>query len=70
VWIGGQVLYGTASVVQAVKPGKCEALSINGADKRVCVKDDTHQVEKSTQSLADIRRRLLARYPQLAPLVR
>jgi 5-methylthioadenosine/S-adenosylhomocysteine deaminase len=36
VWIGGQLLYGTAAVVQTMRPSACEALMVQGAGKRIC----------------------------------
>jgi cytosine/adenosine deaminase-related metal-dependent hydrolase len=37
VWIGGQLHYGTAAVVQTVRPDACEAVVVQGAAKRLCV---------------------------------
>ena len=36
VWIGGALLYGTASVVQAVRPTGCEPVVVQGSAKRLC----------------------------------
>jgi 5-methylthioadenosine/S-adenosylhomocysteine deaminase len=69
VWVGGQLLYGRESVLQKVKPKQCEALNVKGTNKRICVSDTIDPVVNGTQTLAQIRGRLLAKYPQLAPLV-
>jgi cytosine/adenosine deaminase-related metal-dependent hydrolase len=36
VWIGGQLLYGTAAVIETVRPKACEQLLVQGSAKRVC----------------------------------
>jgi 5-methylthioadenosine/S-adenosylhomocysteine deaminase len=36
VWIGGQLHYGTASVVQTARPDACETVVVQGASKRLC----------------------------------
>jgi 5-methylthioadenosine/S-adenosylhomocysteine deaminase len=69
VWVGGQLLYGRASVVQKVKPGVCESIEVNGSAKCLCVSDTINPVAKSSQTLADIRTILLDKYAQLSPLV-
>jgi 5-methylthioadenosine/S-adenosylhomocysteine deaminase len=69
VWVGGELLYGRESLLQKFRPG-CEALDVNGSKKRLCVVDTTNPVDKSGQTLADIRTILLSKYPQLSPLVR
>jgi 5-methylthioadenosine/S-adenosylhomocysteine deaminase len=68
VWVGGELLYGDETVLEQVKAGVCEAFQVQGANKRVCVKDTKEPVAKSTQTKAEIQARLLAHYPQLAPL--
>ena len=70
VWVGGELLYGRESVLQALKPNQCEPLQVNGAAKRVCVADSNAPVSKSTHTLDMIRSVLLDKYAQLAPLVR
>jgi 5-methylthioadenosine/S-adenosylhomocysteine deaminase len=70
VWVGGEVLYGTATVLETLKPGLCEPLMVYGANKRICVLDTTDTVEKSDQTLADIQSALQANYAHLAPLTR
>lgn len=70
VWVGGELLYGRETVLQRVKPDRCDALLVNGVRQRVCVADQTNPVPGSNQRLPDIRTTLLAKYPQLAPLVR
>ena len=37
VWIGGQLHYGTASVVDGLRPGVCNSVIVQGAAKRLCV---------------------------------
>jgi hypothetical protein len=69
VWVGGQLLYGREAVLQKVKPNQCEALKVKGTNKCICVADTIDPVVNSTQTLAQIRSKLLAKYPQLAPLV-
>jgi 5-methylthioadenosine/S-adenosylhomocysteine deaminase len=36
VWIGGTLQYGTASVVQTVRPDVCESVVVQGSAKRLC----------------------------------
>jgi 5-methylthioadenosine/S-adenosylhomocysteine deaminase len=69
VWVGGELLYGRASVLQKVKPDKCEALSVHGATKRICVSRPGSTVPKASQTMAQIRTILLNKYAQLSPLV-
>ena len=68
VWVGGELLYGNRSIVERIKPGQCEALTVYGSSKRVCVTDNKNPVPGSDQSLSIIRARLLEKYPALAPL--
>jgi len=70
VWVGGELLYGRATLLQTLKANQCEPLQVNGAAKRVCVADSTAPVSKSSQTLDRIRAILLEKYAQLAPLVR
>lgn len=70
VAVGGKMLYGDEDVLEVVSPGKCESLLVQGARKRVCVKDPGAGLPKSGQSLTDIIQRLQAVYPQLAGLSR
>ena len=70
VWVGGELLYGRETVLQRIKPDRCDPLLVNGVRQRVCVADQTNPVPGSNQRLPDIRTTLLAKYPQLAPLVR
>jgi 5-methylthioadenosine/S-adenosylhomocysteine deaminase len=70
VWVSGELLYGRESVLQKVKPNVCEPLEVNGSKKRVCVVDTVGPVDKSTQTMNQIRTILLDKYAQLAPLVR
>jgi hypothetical protein len=39
VRVGGNLLYGNNAVVERVKSGECEQLTVYGSRKRVCVKD-------------------------------
>jgi 5-methylthioadenosine/S-adenosylhomocysteine deaminase len=68
VMIGGEPLYGNEAGIQKVRPDQCEALTVHGSKKRVCIRESPATVEKSNQSLADIRQMLLTRYSGLAPL--
>ncbi len=68
VWVGGKLLYGNRTVVERVRPGQCEALTIYGSSKRLCVKEDAKSVPGSDQTLSAIRGRLLEQHPALAPL--
>jgi len=69
VWVGGELLYGDADVVQKVKPGACETLDVHGSSKRICVKDTKHPVPKSEQTKQQIQDALKSRFSSLAPLV-
>jgi len=68
VWVGGDLLYGNASIVQKVKPDLCESLLVKGSQKRVCVKDTKDPVPGSLDTFEVIRSKLLSRYSGLAPL--
>jgi 5-methylthioadenosine/S-adenosylhomocysteine deaminase len=68
VWVGGNLLYGNKTVLEKVKPTQCEALTVHGSEKRVCVKDTKENVPKATQTLAEIQAILQANYSNLAPL--
>ena len=68
VWVGGNLLYGNKAVLEKVKPGQCEAVTVHGSEKRVCVKDTKENVPKAAQTLAEIRAILQANYSSLAPL--
>ena len=68
VWVGGNLLYGNKTVVEKVKPTQCEALTVHGSEKRICVKDTKENVTKATQTLAEIQAILQANYSNLAPL--
>jgi Amidohydrolase family len=58
VWIGGELQYGSASVVQAVRPNVCELVVVQGATKRLCVQ---------LTPLVDV---LGKQFPYLVPVVR
>ena len=68
VWVGGNLLYGNKAVLEKVKPAQCEALTVHGSEKRVCVKDTKENVPKATQTLAEIQAILQANHSNLAPL--
>jgi cytosine/adenosine deaminase-related metal-dependent hydrolase len=68
VWVGGDVLYGDQEALEKLKPGQCEALTVHGSAKRVCVRDAIDPAPKSDQTLSEITKALKARYPGLAPL--
>jgi 5-methylthioadenosine/S-adenosylhomocysteine deaminase len=69
VWVGGELLYGNAAVVQAVKPNLCEPLLVHGSSKQICVKDTTNPTPKSDQTKEQIQSILQANMTNLAPLV-
>lgn len=68
VWVGGDLLYADEDALEKLKPGQCEALTVHGSAKRICVKDTIAPVPKSNQTLLEITRALKARYRGLAPL--
>lgn len=68
VWVGGKLLYGDKAVVTAVRGTACEDMLVRGAPKQVCVRSTNARVPNGGQSLADIRRRLLQRFPGVVPL--
>ena len=39
VWVGGDLMYSSRAVIDKVKPGQCDAVTVHGSKKRVCVKD-------------------------------
>ena len=69
VWVGGELLYGNAAVVQAVKPNLCEPLLVHGSSKRICVKDTKNPAPKSNQTKQQIQSILQGTVTNLAPLV-
>jgi len=69
VWVGGELLYGRATILQTLKPDQCERITVRGSAQRICVVDTKDPVVKSNQTLAVIREKLQMAYPQLAPLV-
>jgi len=70
VWVGGQLLYGDAPIVEAVRPGACEPFLIHGAEKRVCVADASSHAPNHGETLASLQSALQRYYAQLAPLAR
>jgi hypothetical protein len=68
VMIGGEPAYGNEAGIQKVRPDQCEALIVHGSRKRICVRELQPTVEKSLQTLADLKSILLAKYAGLSPL--
>ena len=68
VIVGGKPLYGSRAAMTKLRPTGCEALTVHGSPKRICVADPTARVTKSSETLAQLRQILLSRYPALAPL--
>lgn len=68
VMVGGQAMYGNRAAMLKLRSSDCEDLTIYGSRKRICVRNSSAAVEKSTQSLAELRRILLGHYRGLAPL--
>jgi 5-methylthioadenosine/S-adenosylhomocysteine deaminase len=68
VWIGGELLYGSRAVVDALRPGECEALTVHGARKKICVADTTNPPSNGGQTLAQLKAVLMSHHPGLAPL--
>lgn len=68
VMIGGRALYGNEAGIQKLRPNQCEPLTVHGSRKRICVPEAPPTVEKSSQTFANVRQTLLARYAGLAPL--
>ena len=58
VWVGGELLYGTASVVQTMRPSGCEAVMVQGARKSICT------------PILPLVKALQQQYPWLVPVVR
>jgi len=58
VWVGGDLLYGNASVVEAARPNACELTVVQGTGKRVCA---------PMQALAAV---LGKQFPYLVPTAR
>jgi Cytosine deaminase and related metal-dependent hydrolases len=68
VWVGGNLLYGDEPVVEKIKSGLCEPLTVHGSRKRVCVKNYKDSKDKKGQTLGEIQGALQTAYPALAPL--
>jgi cytosine/adenosine deaminase-related metal-dependent hydrolase len=68
VWVGGNLLYGTKTIVGKVKPGECEDLKVYGSNKQICVRSATERVPKNNQTLGTMKEILQQAYPGLAPL--
>ena len=58
VWVGGKLLYGTAGVVQTMRPSGCEAVMVQGAQKSICT------------PILPLVKALQKDYPWLVPVVR
>jgi 5-methylthioadenosine/S-adenosylhomocysteine deaminase len=69
VWVGGALLYGSESILQALKKDACEPLLVHGSKKRLCVDNPSATVPKSDETLAVITQKLQNAYSGLAPLV-
>jgi len=68
IMIGGEPAYGNEAGIQKVRPNQCEALTVHGSKKRICVRESPATVEKSSETLADLKSILLGKYAGLAPL--
>jgi hypothetical protein len=68
VWIGGELLYSNRAVIEKLKPGQCELLTVYGSKKRICVQDTSNPPPQGNQTLTQIRDILLHHYANLAPL--
>ena len=68
VWVGGDLLYASRALIDKVKPGQCEALTVYGSQKKICVKDTKDPVAGSQQTLTEITAILRSKLPSLAPL--
>ncbi len=68
VWVGGDLLYADATILEKIKPGQCESLNVYGSKKLICVKDTKGNVPKGNQTLSDIQMQLRNAYPNIAPL--
>jgi hypothetical protein len=66
--VGGDLLYASRAVLDKVKPGQCEALTVYGSQKKICVKDTKGPVPGSQQTLKEITSVLRSKLPSLAPL--
>jgi cytosine/adenosine deaminase-related metal-dependent hydrolase len=68
VWVGGKILYGSASTLQTLKKDACESLLVRGSKKRLCVSDPDARVPKSDETLEVLTQKLQSVNPSLAPL--
>ena len=66
VLVGGQLLYGDNDAMAAAGRADCDALTVDGAPKRLCAQ--TPKTPKGEQRLDDIRAALLKVYAGVAPL--
>jgi len=69
VWVGGKILYGNDSTVQALRRDACEPLQVHGSQKRVCVSAPNPKIPNSDETLATIKQKLATAYSGLAPVV-
>lgn len=67
VMIGGQALYGNRAAMSKLRSNECEDITVHGSRKRICVRN-SNGIEKSSQTLAEIRQILIDHYNTLAPL--
>jgi len=61
VWVGGQLLYGDQDIVDALKPGVCEPLTVKGVRKRLCA-------GAGPDSFAQLKARISVSYPGLVEI--
>jgi cytosine/adenosine deaminase-related metal-dependent hydrolase len=68
VWVGGDLVYANKAIMDKVKPGLCEALTVKGSRKKVCVSAPQDPGANREETLAEIESKLKAVYPALSPL--
>lgn len=69
VWVGGNLLFADEPILQIIKPGQCELMTVYDSQKRVCVKNMKNPSDKRDQTLKDIIEVLKKVEFELAPLV-
>ncbi|MBX6323692.1 MAG: hypothetical protein IRY94_17890 [Rhodospirillaceae bacterium] len=68
VWIGGGLLYGNRTTVEAVRPQQCEPIIVHASRKMICGADTSNPPPGGSQTLAQIQAILLSHYANLVPL--
>ena len=53
--MGGDLLYANKAILDKIKPTQCEPILVDGAQKKVCVKNTKLSVPKAAQTLEEIR---------------